>query len=170
MKTLAALVLVGVLGAMPCLGQSGQTDSQTLQAILQEIRGLHNDARLGQTSQILLAEMLMQQTAVSRALQKRDDIRSSVEQAQTQQKNIAAQLAQWEDRINASVDPAQKKQFAQFEDQMKSQLPMLKSQEQDRSNDLLDAESRLTREQDALSSIQDQLNAVMKKLQPPVTP
>src|ERR1035441_7639380 len=123
MKTLAALVLVGVLGAMPCLGQSGQ-DSETLQAILVEIRGLHNDARLGQTSQILLAEMLMQQTAVSRALQKRDDLRSSVEQAQNQQKNIAAQVAQWEDRINASVDPAQKKQFAQFEDQMKSQLPI----------------------------------------------
>ena len=168
MKTLAALVLVGVLGAMPCLGQS--EDTETLRAILVEIRELHNDARLGQTSQILLAEMLMQQTAVSRALQKRDDIRSSVEQAQTQQKNIAAQLAQWEDRINAAVDPAQKKQYAQFQDQMKSQLPALKSQEQDRSNDLLDAESRLTREQDALSSIQDQLNAVMKKLQPPGTP
>jgi hypothetical protein len=168
MKTLAALVLVGVLGAMPCLGQS--EDTETLRAILQEIRGLHNDARLGQTSQILLAEMLMQQTAVSRALQKRDDIRASVEQAQSQQKNIAAQMAQWEDRVNATVDPVQKKQLTQYQDQMKSQLPLLKSQEQDRSNDLLDAESRLTREQDALSSIQDQLNAVMKKLQPPATP
>jgi hypothetical protein len=45
-------------------------------------------------------------------------------------------------------------------------LASLKSQEQDRANDLAEAESRLTKEQDALSSIQDQLNAVVKKLQP----
>jgi chromosome segregation ATPase len=56
--------------------------------------------------------------------------------------------------------------MTQIEDQIKSQLASLKSQEQDRANDLAEAESRLTKEQDALSSIQDQLNAVVKKLQP----
>ena len=166
MKHVAALALLGILSVLPALGQSTQTDSQTLQAILVEIRGLHNDARLGQTSQILLAEMLMQQTVVNRALEKRDNLKSSVEQVQNQEKATTSQIAQFEERANATIDPAQKKQMTQIEDQIKSQLASLKSQEKDRANDLAEAESRLTKEQDPLSSIQDQLNAVVKKLQP----
>jgi hypothetical protein len=166
MKYLAALVVLGIVSVVPGLGQASQTDSQTLQAILVEIRGLHNDARLTQTSQILLAEMLMQQTAVNRALEKRDSLKSSVEQVQNQQKMAVQQVAQWEERANTAIDAAQKKQFTQMQDQMKSQIPFMKIQEQERSSDLADAESRLSREQDALASIKDQLDTLVKKLQP----
>ena len=166
MKYLAALALLGIVSVVPAFGQASQTDSQTLQAILVEIRGMHNDVRLSQTTQILLAEMQMQQTVVNRALEKRDNLKSSVEQVQNQEKATTSQIAQFEERANATIDPAQKKQMTQIEDQIKSQLASLKSQEKDRANDLAEAESRLTKEQDPLSSIQDQLNAVVKKLQP----
>ena len=166
MKHVAALALLGILSVLPAFGQATQTDSQTLQAILVEIRELHNDVRLSQTTQILLAEMQMQQTVVNRALEKRDNLKSSVEQVQNQEKATTSQIAQFEERANATIDPAQKKQMTQIEDQIKSQLASLKSQEKDRANDLAEAESRLTKEQDPLSSIQDQLNAVVKKLQP----
>ena len=169
MRFLAALVLVGGLGVGACFGQgssAGQTDSQVLQAILVEIRGLHNDMRLSQTMQILLAEMQLQQSVVTRVQQKRDDVKAGLEQVQNQQKNNATQLAQFEDRAGAAIDPAQKKQIAEVEENLKAQSENLKTMEQQRSNDLAEAENRLTREQDALSSIQDQLNTVVKKLQP----
>jgi DNA repair exonuclease SbcCD ATPase subunit len=166
MKPVAALALLGILSVLPAFGQATQTDSQTLQAILVEIRELHNDVRLSQTTQILLAEMQMQQTVVTRALEKRDSVKSSLEQVQNQQKGTAATIAQIEERANATIDPAEKKRIQEAEEQIKSQMTNLKNMEQQRSNDLADAESRLTKEQDALSSIQDQLNAVVKKLQP----
>ena len=163
MRYIATLVVLGMLSVAPCVGQ---TDSQTLQAILVELHGIHNDVRLSQTTQILLAEMQMQQTVVNRALQKRDELRASVSQMQSEQKNITAQIAQFEERASTELDLAQKKQLAQVEGQLKSQMAMFKAQEPDRANDLADAESRLVKEEDALNGIQDQLNAVVKKLQP----
>jgi hypothetical protein len=166
MRYIAALVVLGILSAVPCVGQSSQSDSQTLQAILVELRGMHNDIRLSQTTQILLAEMQMQQAAVNRAQQKRDDLRNIVSQLQTQQKSMTEQLARFDERANAELDPVQKKQLTQVQGDFKSQIATLKAQEPDRANELADAESRLVKEQDALNSIQDQLNAVVKKLQP----
>ena len=63
MKHAATFVLLGIIGVLPGFGQAtAQADSQTLQAILVEIRGLHNDVRLSETTQILLTELEMQQT------------------------------------------------------------------------------------------------------------
>jgi chromosome segregation ATPase len=166
MKQLATFAFIGILSVVPGFGQTSQTDSQTLQAILIELRGIHNDVRLSQTTQILLAELELQQTAVNRAQEKRDNLRSTVAQLQTQQKVVTGELARFEENASTTVDPAEKKQNAQVQEQLKSQLTNLKAQEQDRSNELLDAEGRLGREQDALNAIQDQLNDVVKKLQP----
>lgn len=166
MRYVATFVLLVILGVLPCFGQATQTDSQTLQAILVEMRGLHNDVRLSETTQILLTELGIQQTAVNLASQRRDTLKSNVAQIQAQQKNIAGQLAQFEDRDRATIDPAQKRQLTQVEEQLKSSLAMMKIQDQDRANDLQDAESALRKEQDSLAAIQDQLNEVVKKLQP----
>ena len=166
MKQIATFALLGVLSVLPSLGQENQTDSQTLRAILVEMRGLHNDVRLSETTQILLAELEIQQTSVNRAMQRRDNIKSTVAQVQAQQKNIATQLAQFEERDKTSIDPTQKGQLTQMQDQLKSSLAAMKAQDQDRANDLLDAESALRKEQDSLAAIRDQLNDVVKKLQP----
>src|ERR1035441_859223 len=98
MKKLVALAVVGVLWCGVGLGQTPtQTDSQTLQAILVEMRALHNDVRLGQTTQILLTEMEVQRGVVDKALDKRDSARSRVSQLQSTEKNFAAQIAQNDD-------------------------------------------------------------------------
>jgi hypothetical protein len=171
MNKAAAFALLGILGALPGFaqtnqtGQPAQTDSQTLQAILVEIRGLHNDVRLSETTQILLTELEVQQTAVNRAMQKRDNLKQNMAQAETQQKAIEGELARFDDTAS-TMDPAQKKQMAQMQENYKTQITMWKSQEQQRGNDLADAENALRKEQDALSNIQDQLDAVVKKLQP----
>jgi chromosome segregation ATPase len=171
MKHAARLALLAVFGILPSFAQTPtQTDSQTLQAILVEMRSLHNDVRLSQTTQILLTELEVQQTQVNRAMQKRDDAKNRVTQLQDNEKNISAQLVRFTDASNSTTDPQQQKGIAQTIESFKTQLANLKSQEQDRANDLQDAESALRREQDTLAGIQDQLNAVVKKLQPAIEP
>jgi hypothetical protein len=134
------------------------------------MRGIHNDVRLSETTQILLTELEVQQTAVNRAMQKRDDAKGRVTQLQDNEKNFTAQMARFSDAADATTDPQQKKQLTQQVDQLKSQLTSFKTQEQDRATDLQDTETALRREQDTLAGIQDQLNAVVKKLQPAINP
>jgi hypothetical protein len=173
MRHIATLALLGIFGVVPVVSQQGQpamTESQTLQAILVEMRSLHNDVRLSQTTQILLTELEVQQTSTNRAIQKRDDARNRVSQLQANEKNMAAQIARYDDASNTAIDPQQKKQMANMIDNYKSSLPAMKSQEQDSANDLQDAENALRKEQDTLAGIQEQLNAVVKKMQPISTP
>ena len=172
MKKLAAAVVVGVLGCGMGLGQTPtQTDSQTLQAILVEMRALHNDVRLGQTTQILLTEMEVQRGVVDKALEKRDNARSRVSQLQSTEKNFAAQIAQNEENAKTmTLDPVQQKRFADQAQNLKANMATFKSQEDDAANAQQDAEIALRKEQETLSGIQDQLNDVVKKLQPGSNP
>jgi hypothetical protein len=171
MRHIATLALLGVFGVVPVVGQQAQpamTDSQTLQAILVEMRGLHNDVRLSQTTQILLTELEVEQTSVARYMQKRDDARNRLSQMQANEKNMTQQLLRYDDPSNTTMDPQQRKQMAQMIENIKATMPAVKSQIQDSTNDLQDAENALRKEQDTLAGIQDQLNAVVKKMQPVV--
>lgn len=166
MKKLAAVVVLGVLGVGAGLGQAPMTDSQTLQAILVEMRGIHNDVRLGQTTQILLTEMEVQRSVVDKAMEKRDNERNRVAQLQMQEKNFATQIAQDDEAVKTMMDPVQQKRVTDQQQNLKMNLANFKNQEQDAVSALQDAESTLRKEQDALSGIQDQLSEVVRKLQP----
>jgi uncharacterized phage infection (PIP) family protein YhgE len=168
MKYAATFALLAVFGMVPGFSQTsqGQEGSETLKEILTEIRGIHNDVRLSETTQILLTELEVQQTAVGKAMQKRDDLKNLVSQLQAQQKNIATQLARFQDNADATIDPVQKKQIEQAKDNFTAQLASMKSQEQDTTNDLAQADGALRKEQDTLQGIQDRLDDVVKKLQP----
>jgi DNA repair exonuclease SbcCD ATPase subunit len=171
MKHIHALALLVVFGVLPVFGQAApQTDSQTLQALLAEVRALHNDVRLGQASQILLTELGLQQTQVNRAVQKRDDSKAKLSQAQTTRKQVADMVTILEDHPETVADAARKDEIAQMQTNYKSQLGALKSMEDDASNSLQDAETALRKEQETLGNIQAQLDAVMKQLQPAARP
>jgi hypothetical protein len=168
----AAAVVLVVLGCGVGLGQTPtQTDSQTLQAILVEMRALHNDVRLGQTTQILLTEMEVQRGVVDKALEKRDNARSRVSQLQSTEKNFTAQIAQNEENAKSmTLDPVQQKRIADQVQMLKSNMVLFKGQEDDAANTQQDAEIQLRKEQETLDGIQDQLNDVVKKLQPGSNP
>jgi CII-binding regulator of phage lambda lysogenization HflD len=127
---------------------------------------MHNDVRLSATSQILLTELQLQQSAVDKATQRRDEMQNQVTQLQANQKNMATQLANLEANSTTPADGPQAKQMQQFKDNIKAQSAALKTQEDQRSSDLLDAEGSLRKAQDNLADIQDQLNTIVKKLQP----
>jgi len=166
MKQISALVLLGILCTLPGSGQAPQTDSQTLQAILVEMRGIHNDVRLGQTTQILLTEMEVQRGVVDKAVEKRDGQRNRVSQLQLNEKNFAVQIEQDDENLKTTLDPVLQKRLADQQQNLKQNMANFKTQEQDAVGALQDSESTLRKEQETLSGIQDQLNEVVKKLQP----
>ena len=166
MNRVPALTLLALLSAVPLFGQTSQSDSQTLQQILVEIRGMHNDVRLSQTTQILLTEYQVQQSAVARATQHRDDLRTKLTQIQSLLKMYDTQIAQNDENADKTLDLAQKKQLTDMAERIKSTLVSMKKQEQDASNDLQDAENALAKEQNTLNGIQNRLDDVVKQLQP----
>jgi hypothetical protein len=166
MRKIAAFALFAIAGVLPGLAQTDQTDSQTLRGILTEMRGIHNDLRLSTTSQILLTELSVQQAAVDHAMQRRDDAQSKLSQVQLTQKNVAMQLANIEANSTLSSESQEAKQLQQMKDNLKAQTESMKTQESQRSNELLDAEGMLRKEQLTLEDIREQLNAVIRKLQP----
>ena len=166
MKQISALVLLGILCTLPGSGQAPQTDSQTLQAILVEMRGIHNDVRLGQTTQILLTEMEVQRGVVDKAVEKRDGQRNRVSQLQLNEKNFAVQIEQDDENLKTTLDPVLQKRLADQQQNLKQNMANFKTQEQDAASALQDSESTLRKEQETLRGIQDQLNEVVKKLQP----
>jgi len=164
----AALFVLAVFSALPVFAQTSPNDSQTLDAILAELRSMHNDVRLGQTTQILLTELELQENAVTRATQRRDDLRTKLTNVQSNEKNLSLQQAQFEDQASKAIDPVQLKRFSDTLNQIKAQLTAQAQQEKDWQNNLIDAESALRKEQDTLQGIQDQLSGVIRKLQPAV--
>lgn len=162
----AALLVVAVCAVPPAFGQITPSDSQTLQAILAELRSMHNDVRLGQTTQILLTELEVQQNAVTRATQRRDDVRNRLTSLQANVKNLNQQLAQLEDQIPKTIDPVQLKRLTDTQNQAKSMLASQTEQEKQFGNDLIDDENALRKEQETLQGIQDQLSSIIRRLQP----
>jgi chromosome segregation ATPase len=165
MKKLAALAGVMLWCGMGW-AQAAATDSQTLQAILVEMRGIHNDVRLSETTHILLTELQMQQGVVDKAIEKRDAAKTRMSQLDQNEKNYDTGLARLEENAKTALDQAQQKQIESQIENMKSTMVMFKGQETDAATSLQDAENALRKAQESLSGIQEQLDTVVKQLQP----
>jgi hypothetical protein len=75
MKTIYRMALAAVSCLMLTAashGQSQDSDSQTLRAILAELRAMHEDIRVTETTQMLLAELQLQQGVLDRAIESAD--------------------------------------------------------------------------------------------------
>jgi predicted nucleic acid-binding Zn-ribbon protein len=162
----ALVTAFALVSALSAYSQASQTDSQTLQAILAELRGIHNDVRLTAISQILLTELQTQQTVVNQASARVSDIRLQVSNLQVDEKRTAAELAHAEDRVGEITDPSEKAAITGEIDRMKSALAGLKSREEGLNANLQEAEGELRSAQDTLDGIQKDLNATVKRLRP----
>ena len=85
----ACVAMLALVIVVPCCGQTSQGDSQTFQAILTEIREIHEELRVTETTQILLAEMEMQQSQVNRAQQRVDEAQSKLSQLKKRLSNLS---------------------------------------------------------------------------------
>src|SRR5438445_4001953 len=163
-------VLGLLLFSTACFGQTIPGDSQTLQALLSEVRQLRQDLQTttiaGQRAQILIYRLQGQEAAVARASQRLDDARDKLARIQDERKHVSSDAKQTEDFISNTENPAtQRKELEDRVRQLKTRLELLESEEQQRQTREIEAEQQLRAEEVRLSDLRDQLERLDKALE-----
>jgi chromosome segregation ATPase len=168
MRRILLSLIAGLAMTPACGAQVNSSDSQTLQAILSELRQirseLHNQQAQNQTMQVLLFEMQTYQAAINRATQRTDDARSKLSEAREGERRHAADIGRDEDSLRDTQDEAEKKRLAADIDRLKGGLASFKAMEQDRITVLQQAEAQLQKAQDAFDAVQNELGQLLKGL------
>jgi len=159
-----------LLIAAPVFGQSTSTDSQTLQALLAEVRQLRHDLQTttiaAQRAQILLYRLQGQEAAVTRASQKVDDARARIAETQSNRSKLTSDIKRHEDFVSTTENsPAERKQVEEVLTQLKGKLASLENEEQQRQTREMEAEDQLRTERAKLGELQDQLDRLEKVLE-----
>jgi hypothetical protein len=145
-------------------------DSQTLQAILQEVRQLRNDLAgttiAAQRVQILLYRLQLQGDAVKSAAQRHDQTVAKVNDAQRARLDAANVLRTVEEKLaslggNDSQRPVIEAQVSE----MKRRVEMWSHDESDRRVAEIAADSDLKREQATMADLQQRLDELERQLQ-----
>jgi hypothetical protein len=96
MNRSSLFVLNLLLFSSACFGQTTPGDSQTLQALLSEVRQLRQDLQTttiaGQRAQILIYRLEGQEAAVARASQRLDEARDKLARIQEQRKQEVSEI------------------------------------------------------------------------------
>jgi chromosome segregation ATPase len=145
-------------------GQDRQSDSQTLREILTEIRGIHEDVRVTESSQILLTELQMQQGVVNRATENVDSARSKLLDIQRDQKLVASELEHAEDQLSKASETDEKNHFAAEIERLKANIAALKVEESGCTTTLQQMEQRLQTAQGSLEDIEKELNEIIARV------
>jgi DNA repair exonuclease SbcCD ATPase subunit len=167
----SSLVVLGLLFfSTDCFGQTTSGDSQTLQALLSEVRQLRQDLQTttiaGQRSQILIYRLQGQEAAVARASQRLDEAREKLAGIQADRKHVAADIKRQEDFISNPENPAtQRKEVEGMLSQLKTRVESLENQEQQLQTREIEAAQQLRAEEVRLSDLRDQLDRLDKALE-----
>jgi chromosome segregation ATPase len=158
-----------VLLSTPAFGQSASPDSQTLQALLSEVRQLHRDLQTttiaAQRAQVLLYRLQAQQSAVRRMQERVDDTRSKLAQIHAEEKRLTTALKQYEDSVSHTDNSAQEKEIGEVIAHLKAGLETQTNNEQEAQAKLTEGEEQLRIEQAKLSELEDHLDHLEKTLE-----
>jgi hypothetical protein len=160
----ACLILMFSIIPVAALGQTAPTDSQTLQAILVELRQLRHDLQasgaMAARAQIALYRLQREDEAVARATQRVSDARSRVSQLEDARHHKAQDIEQ--DKAVANRSDTSPNSQQEFEEvvlpRLKSELELLQKQEQQARAEQIEAEQQLRDEQVKLEGLNDLLD------------
>jgi len=160
---------IAVLGISACaFGQSVSSDSQTLQALLTEVRGLRQDLRVSlnraQSMQILLARFQMQEGAVTRASDHLNDARQKLLDVRVHQREMSTELKRVEDALTAAENPQQQTDFQDRIKHIKSDIEIAGGIAQQHEAAEIQAEQQLRDEQDKLVAIESQMDNLIRAM------
>jgi chromosome segregation ATPase len=148
--------------------QTTAADSQTLQALLAEVRQLRQELRTtnisSQRAQILIYRMQAQQTVVTRLSQQVDSGRTKSAQNQSEQKRFTAAIKRLEDLRDRQSDTERKPTDEQLA-QMKIRLEQLTTEEEDSQPRRIELEEELRLEQTKLAQLHEELDRIDKALE-----
>lgn len=162
-KTALAAILCVIIPAAT-YGQNQESDSQTLKAILAELRAIHQDMQVTETTQLLVAELQMQQGVVNRAMETADSAREKLNTTHSLQQQMTASLERAQDRLDKATSADEKNAASKQIEQLKATLDLLKNNERDSNTSLLDMQQRLREAQDKLAGIEAELNSAVARL------
>ena len=170
MKCLSFLALTLLLVSPTAFAQTVPTDSDTLKALLAEVRLLRHDLQTttvaAQRAQILVYRAQAQESVVRRMQERVDDTRSRLAQIQTEQRNRASSIKRIEEKRGQSeTTTAEQKELEGMLAQIKARFDADANKEQETQAKLIESEEQLRLEQAKLSGFQDQLDKLEKQLQ-----
>jgi len=166
-----SVITVGILlFSATCFAQTTTNDSQTLQALLSEVRQMRQDLRTttiaAQRSQILIYRLQGQEARVARASERLDEAREKQARIQDERRHVAAEVRQNEDFVNNSENPAtQRKAFEIRLYELKTRLQTLESDDQQSQSREIEAEQQLRAEEVRLGELREQLDRLDKTLE-----
>jgi hypothetical protein len=163
------LVLTLLLISPAAFAQTSSTDSQTLQALLAEVRQLRQELRTttvaAQRVQIFLYRLQIQERAVERAQRRVDEARATLSQTQTEVKMIAASIKDMEDKVSNAQNPVERKRQEDLLAKFKAGLELQENSEQQSQARESEAEQDLRTEQAKLNALQGQLDVLDKSFE-----
>jgi len=162
--------MTALLAISACaFGQAASSDTQTLQALLSEVRELRQDLRVSlnrtQGIQILLARLQLQEGAVTRASDHLNDARQKLFETHVRQRELSSELKRTEEALNTADNPADNPQDLQDRiKHIKSDLEIAGNIAQQQQTTETQAEQQLRDEQDKLSVIEGQLDELIRTM------
>jgi chromosome segregation ATPase len=143
-------------------GQATPTESQTLQAVLAEIRQLRQDlqtsAIAARRAQILIYRLRVQEDAVANASQRLDEAKSSIEQLRANRKYHESEIKRYEEMKDRPENAAQRKQFEDAITEFKAQIEALLHEEQEAQMRETELEQQSRIEQAKLEQLDGELD------------
>ena len=163
-------VLLLLAAASTALGQTPAKDTDTLQALLGEVRQLRQDIEsmtvASQRVQITLHALQLQDTAVARAVQRLDEARNRRLQAEDNRQHMSLDVKRFEDAISAGKISDQELKAAQARvEEMKGQMDRVAADVVSWQTAEADAMSQLRIEQAKLDELQARIDRIDKVLE-----
>lgn len=162
-----AILLIATTAA--AVGQTASSDTQTLKALLAEVRQLRHDlqttAATTQRVQIILYRLQLQQQTVARANQHLSDTRIKLSDSEHRKNDMEMGLKQTETTISSSQNPAEVEHAQEVLPVMKSRLEFSESEEQQAQSQEAEDEEQLRTEQAKLDELNDLLDRYYNALE-----
>jgi len=169
MRRLTFLVLAILVCAPDSRCQTAPADSQTLQALLAEVRELRQELHIAtviaQRMQILIYRLQAQEAAVARASQRLEDVRSKVAQKEDVRKGVAHQLKYYEGMKDGTENSVEQRKYEGAISDTKAQVEALMAEEQELQSREAECREDLRTEESKLGRLQDDLDRLDKSLE-----
>jgi hypothetical protein len=171
MHRCASLILIFLLHAA-AMSQTKPSDSQTLQALLAEVRLLRHDLQTSNAmvarAQIALYRLQRQDEVVAHAQQRLSEARLKVTQAESEKDKKAIQIQAAKSATTHSDAPDAQAHFEEVVlPQLKSELEMLQKREQQAGAQEVEAEQQVRDEHvklDGLNDLLDRYNNALEQV------
>lgn len=170
MNRLSFLALGVLLFSPVCFGQSTNSDSQTLQALLLEVRQLRQDMHstlvATQRAQILIYRLQAQEAAVARTSQRLTETREKLTQLREEQTMLAENAKQREAVIrNEQSSEAERRSAELSLSMIKSRLNTIEGEEEQTQAREMEAQQQERDEELRFTDMREQLDRLDKTLE-----